>query len=84
MRIPFVGVIHMETCGDYPHYYPVKHTDDFFCFLFKEICFLKLTKSRVELLFSQVLVVVDIVVLKQVEQRAFKHILEEPLLLDDL
>lgn len=56
----------------------------FFCFLFKGICFLKLTKSRVELLFSQMLVVVDIVVLKQVEQRAFKHILEEPLLLDDL
>lgn len=79
VRISFV-----ENCGDYPHYYPVKPTDDFFFCLFKGICFLKLTKSRVELLFSQVLVVVDIVVLQQVVQRACEHILEEPLLLDDL
>lgn len=28
VRISFVGVIHMETCGDYAHYYPVKPTDD--------------------------------------------------------
>lgn len=45
---------------------------------------LELTKSCVELLFSQALVIIDIVVLKQVEQRAFERILRQTLLLDNL
>lgn len=44
----------------------------------------QLTKSRVELFFSQLLIVVDVVVLKQVKQCAFQRVLEQALLLDDL
>lgn len=48
------------------------------------MAFIELTKSRVELLFCQVLIIVDVVVLEQVEQCALKPILRQTFLLDNL
>lgn len=44
----------------------------------------ELTERRVKLLPAQALVVVHVVVLEQVEQRALKHVLGETLLFNDL
>lgn len=43
-----------------------------------------LTKSCVELLFCQVLIIIDVIVFQQVKQRALREILGQTFLLDDL
>ena len=44
----------------------------------------ELTERRVELLLRQVLIIVDVVVLQQVEQRALREVLGQTLLFDHL